>query len=64
MDIYSGHIFKKMIPKQRMKNQYYVSNQINHNIEIPSFQYEFQEVRTGLKNQPEKQIAYLVTLNF
>lgn len=60
----SGHIFKKMIPKQRMKNQYYVSNQINHNIEIPSFQYEFQEVRTGLKNQPEKQIAYLVTLNF
>lgn len=59
-----GHMSKRMIPKQRIGNQFYTASLINHNIEIPSFQYEFQEIRKSLKNQPETLIRYFVTLNF
>lgn len=59
----SGHISKKMNPKQRIEKQFYTSNKKNYNMEISSFQYRFTEIRCGLKNQPNREITYLVTLN-
>lgn len=59
-----GHMSNNMIPKQRIGNQFYTTSPINHNIEIPSFKYRFQETRKSLRNQPEFKVTYIVTLNF
>lgn len=59
-----GQMSNNMIPKRSMNNKYSVASHINHHIGISSFQYQFQEIRHGLRNQPDKIITYCATLNF
>lgn len=58
----SGHIGKKMMPKLRKNNQYATVHTHQNQIEITSFNYTFCETRSGLKNHPDINITYFITL--